>query len=184
MRIDSLRSARSALVLLIAMSSAALPGAAGAASSAVADAESGGEYGVLVARDAWIRETPPGRTVSAGYLTLVNPGPEPLILVDASSSGAERVEFHTHSHVDGMMRMRRVAEVEVPAGGSVSFVPGGLHLMLFGTASPREGAVVDVLLETASGESLEVAIPVLRSAPSDPAATGATGHAEPKGGAR
>lgn len=156
------------VTLLLALSLLPLSAATSAAASAVADAPSG----TLVARDAWIRETPPGRTLSAGYLTLVNAGPEPLTLIRASSDGAERVEFHDHSHVDGMMRMRRVDEVEVPAGGSVTFAPGGLHLMLFGTASPREGAVLEVLLETASGESLEVAFPVQRSAPSVPAAEG------------
>jgi copper(I)-binding protein len=127
--------------------------------------------------DAWIRETPPGRTVSAGYLTLDNAGAEPLMLVEASSDQAGRIEFHTHSHVDGMMRMRRVTEVEVPAGGSVTFAPGGLHLMLFETQSPREGAALDVVLKTAFGDRLEVVFPVRRSAPA-PVGT----EAGPQGG--
>lgn len=141
------------VLLLLALPWAPAPGTASPAAAA------------LSARDAWIRETPPGRTVSAGYLTIDNAGPEPLTLVAASSSQAARVEFHTHSHVDGMMRMRRVEEVEVPAGGSVSFAPGGLHLMLFETASPRAGAEIDVALQTATGDRLELVFPVRRDAP-------------------
>mgnify|MGYP005841384243 CR=1 FL=1 len=119
----------------------------------------------LIVSGAWIRETPPGRTVAAGYLTVDNPGTDPVFLDAAASEGADRVEFHTHSNVDGMMRMRQIDRVEVPAGGSVSFAPGGLHLMLFGTDSPRVGAVLEVEFRTSAGARLAVAFPVQRTAP-------------------
>ncbi|HSG89695.1 MAG TPA: copper chaperone PCu(A)C [Pseudomonadales bacterium] len=120
----------------------------------------------LSARDAWIREAPPGRSVLAAYVEFANGGDAPITLVSAASPAAERVEFHAHRHEDGMMRMRRVDQVEVPAQGTLAFAPGGLHLMLFGTAAPRAGARLEVTFETADGDTLSVTFPV-RNAMSD-----------------
>ena len=120
----------------------------------------------LESRDAWIREAPPGRTMTAGYVTFVNPGPESVTLVAASAlEGAEKVELHTSERSDGMMRMRRLETVEVPAGGEVAFAPGGHHLMLFGTDAPRTGAVLELEFETADGSRFGASFPVRRSAP-------------------
>lgn len=120
----------------------------------------------LQSRDAWIREAPPGRTMSAGYVTFVNPGDAKVTLVAASAlEGAEKVEFHTSERSDGMMRMRRLETVEVPAGGEVAFAPGGHHLMLFGTDAPRAGAVLELEFEIADGRRFGVSFPVRRSAP-------------------
>lgn len=85
---------------------------------------------VLVVRDAWIRAAPPGAVVLAGYATIENPGEANVRLVDASSSGFARVEFHEMRMADGMMKMRRLESVDVPAGKSVAFAPGSDHLML------------------------------------------------------
>lgn len=120
----------------------------------------------LEARDSWIREAPPGRTLTAGYVTFVNPGSEAVTLVAASApEGAEKVEFHTSERSDGMMRMRRLETVEVPAGGEVAFEPGGHHLMLFGTDAPPAGAVLALEFETADGRRFGAPFPVRRSAP-------------------
>ncbi|MEO8008311.1 MAG: copper chaperone PCu(A)C, partial [Betaproteobacteria bacterium] len=51
------------------------------------------EAGVSV-RDAWIRETPPGMSVMAGYMALRNNTSRPQVLVAASSSGFETVMIH------------------------------------------------------------------------------------------
>jgi hypothetical protein len=120
----------------------------------------------LETRDPWIREAPPGRTMSAGYVTFVNPGNAPVTLVAvAAVEGAGKVEFHTSERSDGMMRMRRLETVEVPAGGEVAFAPGGHHLMLFGTDAPRTGAVLELEFETADGRRFGAPFPVRRSAP-------------------
>ena len=120
----------------------------------------------LESRDAWVREAPPGRTMTAGYVSFVNPGTEAVTLIAASAAeGADKVEFHTSERSDGMMRMRRLETVEVPAGGEVAFAPGGHHLMLFGTDAPRTGAELELEFETADGRHFTVPFPVLRSAP-------------------
>jgi len=80
--------------------------------------------------DAWVRIPPQGRDVTAGYLTIEAADADAL--TGAVSPSAERIELHTHINDDGVMRMRAVDRVELPAGETVRFEPGGLHLMVFG----------------------------------------------------
>jgi periplasmic copper chaperone A len=79
--------------------------------------------------DAWTPEAPPGRMM-AGFMVIDNPGPEDVILVDASSPQFGHVEIHTMVMDDGVMRMRRLEQLVIPAGERVELKPGGLHLML------------------------------------------------------
>jgi hypothetical protein len=44
--------------------------------------------------------------------------------------------MHTHSMQNGIMMMRQLEAVEIPAGGSVEFKPGGNHIMLIGLERP------------------------------------------------
>lgn len=81
--------------------------------------------------DARVREPIPGRMMSAAYLTLTNHSTQDQTLVSAHTPWAGLIEIHTHLHEDGVMRMRQLPSLTIPAGESVSLQPGGLHLMLF-----------------------------------------------------
>ena len=87
----------------------------------------------------WTRELPPNAPNGAAYFRVENSGGEPDRIVSARTAIAEAVEIHTHEMKGGMMKMRRVESVEVPAGGEVRFKPHGLHLMLFGLKEPLAG---------------------------------------------
>lgn len=109
----------------------------------------------FAARDAWVRAAPPGARAMAGYVELRNDGAEPLRLIGASSAAFEAVEFHESYEEGGMMRMRAIASIEIPAGGVLSLQPGGLHLMLLRPVRPiSEGASVIVDLLTEEGDPL------------------------------
>lgn len=97
--------------------------------SLLATAQEGGSIAVS---DAYARATAPGQANGAAFLTLSNRSSEPRALIAATSPAAQAVELHTHVQEDGMVRMRRVERIELPAQGSVSLQPGGLHLMLIG----------------------------------------------------
>jgi len=86
----------------------------------------------IVVRDAWIRQPSGERT--AGFLTVVNTGPDRAI-VSASCRCAATVELHEMKQEGGMMRMAQVPRISVPKGASVELKPGGLHLMFFGLKS-------------------------------------------------
>ena len=93
--------------------------------------------------------------VAAGYLAIKNTTAVTQEIVALSSDRASRVELHSHSHVDGVMRMRKVDSLPIPAGETVALEPGGYHLMLFGV---EQGLQVDdsvrVELQLASGEAV------------------------------
>ena len=52
------------------------------------------------------------------------------------------------------MRMEMVDDVDIPAGGTTVFEPGGLHLMMFGLAPT--GSVVPVTLQFEKGGDITV----------------------------
>ncbi len=81
--------------------------------------------------DAWIRAAPPTAKVMAGYLTLVNDSDAEVVIDKVESSDFGAIEMHEMSMHDGVMRMRRLAKLRVPAHGRVELKPGGLHLMMF-----------------------------------------------------
>lgn len=79
----------------------------------------------------WIRQPPPGGQVAAGYLEIVNHGAADDRLLSVETAAAGHVEVHEILDEDGIARMRRIdGGLEVPAGGRVTLVPGGYHLML------------------------------------------------------
>ena len=117
--------------------------------------------GALVTSEAWVRQVPPAARMTAGYLKVRNTGTEPVVLVGAASPLFNAVEIHGTVTVDGMARMRQQESVTIPPGETVSFEPGGLHLMLMQAVDqiPAQGQVPLSLL-LADGESIEVVAPI------------------------
>lgn len=81
--------------------------------------------------DFKLREFIPGASSSVAYFTLSNTGQEARTLMGVDVEGIGRAELHQHQLIDGMMTMTQLSSLEIPAGQSVTFEPGGLHLMLF-----------------------------------------------------
>ncbi len=121
-----------------------------------------GSEAEIIIEGPWIRETPPGRTVAAGYLEIQNNSESKRALVKAQSPEASRMEIHTMEHTDGMMRMRQVDRLEMPARSTVSLEPGGLHLMLFDIETAKVGNHVPVTLTFDDGWEIEIRFPVRR----------------------
>ncbi|MEI8667071.1 copper chaperone PCu(A)C [Pseudoalteromonas sp. B131b] len=98
--------------------------------------EHGSDVAVLEVTNAQVREFLPASTATVGYLTLINHSGTNATLTKATIDGLGRVEIHEHSHVDGMMKMQQVESVVIKAHESVSFQPGGYHLMAFEPLEP------------------------------------------------
>lgn len=105
---------------------------------------------VIQVSDAYVRATPPGRAVTAAFFDAHNSGKSDCLLVAAKTDIARATELHTHIHKDGVMRMRRLPEVELPAGKGVSFKPGGLHIMLFDVRPLEVDENVSITLQFAN----------------------------------
>ncbi len=82
----------------------------------------------------WLRATAPGQTTAGVELSITSK--RAAKLVGASSPAAQSVEIHAMSHDNGIMRMREVKAVELPAGKHVSMRASGYHLMLTGLKAP------------------------------------------------
>jgi len=109
-----------------------------------------------VVSDAWVRLPAAAGRPAAGYMVITG-GAEPDALVSARSLAASRIEVHTMAMDSGVMRMRMVPEIAVPAGTRVEFRPGGNHLMLFGLDERlKPGDRVPVTLGFRSGVSITI----------------------------
>lgn len=84
----------------------------------------------LYVDQAWVRVSPNAATPSAGYFT-VHGGETAVQLRDVITDRAVRVEMHESMSKDGVMSMKPVDSVDIPAKGTVKFAPGGKHLMLW-----------------------------------------------------
>lgn len=107
--------------------------------------------------DAWVKTTVPGGRVSAAYMSIKSAKPLKLVKVETPVAGI--VELHNISMKDGVMEMKAVDAVDIPANRSVDLKPGGLHVMLMKVAQPiNTGDNVPLVLtfESASKKSVVV----------------------------
>ena len=96
---------------------------------------------------------------AAGYFTLNNASGKPVELTGASSSACSMLMLHQSKQENGVEKMRMLDKVPVPAHGTVSFAPGGYHLMCM---NPKMGIGdnVPVTLTFAGGEKVTAQFPV------------------------
>ncbi len=103
---------------------------------------------------AWMRALP-GGLPAGGYFVLHNQGSAPLALTGASSPACGMLMLHKSDSMSGMAKMEDITHIDVPAGGTLNFAPGGYHLMCMNpTAAMKPGGKVSVTLQFAGGASL------------------------------
>ena len=111
----------------------------------------------------WARATAGRAETGAAYMVLVG-GEQADTLIGVSSPVAETVELHTHLETDGVMRMRQVDSIPIPAKAQVVFRPGGLHIMLIGLKGPlKEGRTFPLTLTFEHAGRIETEVPILAS---------------------
>jgi copper(I)-binding protein len=133
--------------------------------------------GTLAISDPWVRpvtlEAPTpmpdatpmamgetGATINTGgYLIIANSGAEADALVGVSAAGdlADAVELHTVIEEGGMMKMRPVEQIDVPANGEAVLKPGSFHIMFIGVKKElKAGDSVKLSLTFARAGTVEV----------------------------
>lgn len=121
----------------------------------------------VTVESAWARATPPRATTGAVYLSLTSPQGDQLTGV--STPAAAEATLHRMTNEDGVMRMREVDGIDLPAGQTVTLAPGSLHIMLTGLKAPlRQGETVPVHLTFRTAPPLDVAARVEAAGASDP----------------
>jgi copper(I)-binding protein len=113
---------------------------------------------------AWVRAMPPGRNMTAAYLTITNPTDSSIFVRGVQASVGD-ASLHENRRVDGQVQMRALAELRLPAHGKVALEPGGLHIMIMDLdRTPAEGEQLRLCLVSTAGTVCADA-PVLRRAP-------------------
>lgn len=84
--------------------------------------------------EAWVRPSIPGQSVGAAYMTINSPQDSKMVYVETES--AKKVEIHSMTMNNGVMKMRMMEELPLEAGKPAKLAPGGFHLMLFDLKSP------------------------------------------------
>lgn len=115
----------------------------------------------------WVRAVPPEMGMTAFYGVLKNTGPEPVKLVGGKTSVAEKVTvMETVMTPEGVMRMRHVEYLEIPAGGSLELKPMGDHVMIEGLKQPlAQGSELELTLTFDPSSELTAKYPVRLEAP-------------------
>ena len=110
----------------------------------------------VTVKDAWVRGTVPGQSTTGGYLTLRSS--EDAKLVAVATPAAKRAEIHSSEMKGGVMRMRPLASVPLPAGRDVA-IQGDVHLMLMDLAHPlgaHDRVPLTLTIEDAHGKRTKV----------------------------
>ncbi len=82
----------------------------------------------VAVKDPWVRATVAEQKSTGAFMQLTSP--EGTRLVEVRSTVAKTVELHEMSMDGGVMKMRALAGVDLPAGKTVELKPGGYHVML------------------------------------------------------
>lgn len=118
----------------------------------------------LTVSDAWIRALPASGP-SGGYFTLHNGNSKALTLTGASSPGCGMLMLHQTENMGGTSNMQDVSSVNVPAGSTIKFSPGGYHLMCMDSNEAiQPGKSVPVTLNFADGTKILSAFAVRTAA--------------------
>jgi len=119
---------------------------------------------------SWIRSTVKGQMATGGFMSLT--ASQSLTLIGFSTLAAGESELHEMDMDGGVMRMRAIESLALPAGKAVTLRPGagGQHLMLMGLKQPlKEGDEVQLTLRlrTADGQNLtqDIKVPVRAQKP-------------------
>jgi copper(I)-binding protein len=98
---------------------------------------------------------------AAGYMTLRNEGDKPATLTAASSPACGMLMLHQSKRKNGIDSMQHMTGVSIPPHGTVTFAPGGYHLMCMQPQNTMQiGKSVPVTLTFANGSKVTAQFPV------------------------
>jgi copper(I)-binding protein len=121
----------------------------------------------VTVKDAWVRATVAQQKATGAFMQLQSA--QDAKLVSAQSPVAGVVEVHEMAMDGGVMRMRAVPSLDLPAGKAVDLKPGGYHVMLMDLkAQVKDGDTVPVTLvvegKDGKRQSVELKVPARAAA--------------------
>jgi copper(I)-binding protein len=127
----------------------------------------------------WVRGTVSGQQATGAFMEITSKSGAAII--GASSPVAGVTEVHEMKMDGGVMKMRAVARLDLPAGKPVKLQPGGYHVMLMDLKQPlKKGDLVPLTLKfegkDKSVETIEVKAEVRDLTTTAPPAAAAHDH--------
>ncbi len=116
-----------------------------------------------VVKNAWVRGTVAQQKATGLFAQITSTSGGKLVAGSSPMAGA--VEIHEMAMADGVMQMRALAGLDLPAGKTVELKPGGYHVMLLDLKRQiKAGDTVPVTLvvegKDGQRESIELKAPV------------------------
>lgn len=72
----------------------------------------------------------------AVYMSVMNMGKQKDNLISISTSIATSAMLHESKDENGVMKMKMLDQLEIPAGETIDILPGRMHIMLVGLKAP------------------------------------------------
>ena len=121
----------------------------------------------VAVKDAWVRATVAQQKATGAFMQLQSA--QDAKLISAQSPVAGVVEVHEMAMDGGVMKMRAVPSLTLPAGKAVDLQPGGYHVMLMDLKNPiKDGDTVPVTLvfegKDGKRQSVELKVPARKAA--------------------
>jgi copper(I)-binding protein len=119
-------------------------------------------FAQVTVKDAWVRATVSQQKATGAFMQLQ--AAQDAKLVGALSPVAGVVEVHEMAMDNGVMKMRAVPSLALPAGKAVELKPGGYHVMLMdlkGQVKDGDTVPVTLVVEGKDGkrQNIEVKAP-------------------------
>ena len=89
------------------------------------------KIGAITIDHAWARATPGAVKNSAAFMTFDNKGAADK-LISVTGTIAKEIQIHSMITEAGVMKMREITALDIPANGKAELKPGGFHVMLIG----------------------------------------------------
>jgi len=116
-------------------------------------------------KDPWVRGTVSGQQATGAFMAITSKSG--AVLVGAASPAAGSTEIHEMKMDGGVMKMRAIPRLELPAGKPVQLGPGGYlgpgryHVMLIDLKQPlKKGDMVPLTLQVESRDKKVEAVDV------------------------
>jgi copper(I)-binding protein len=114
--------------------------------------------GTLFVHHPAVNATPPSANTAAGYFEIKNNGDDAdeLIAIDAPTL-ASKAEIHSMTMNNGVMEMRTLSSLTIPAEQEVAMSPEGTHIMFTGLKAPiKEGQKFPATLHFKNAGNVDV----------------------------
>jgi copper(I)-binding protein len=103
----------------------------------------------------------PAAKAGAAYFTIRNEAAIPDKLTGLATDAAQSAMLHENVEENGVVRMRHLAALPIPAKETVSLGPKKLHVMLMGLKAPlKKGEHISLTLTFEKAGEIKVDVPV------------------------